>query len=209
MKKETDLSSLETSLDDELSEYSNADLPDDISKLQLIQLIGKNVQILSGEKKRLSDLENQKERLQLEKDREYHNQNLDDKKFKEEHDKNANELILKQHEQENADKRLRLDIKKHKDSMKLEEDRLKVDRDRLSFDMYKYEKDLEIKKRDQNRQLIITILGIVVPVIGGVAVYIGKTMFMKQCMNITYHDNGLVPKTVLQAVNDFDKKTGF
>ena len=52
MAKETDLSNLESSVKSTIQEYSNMYLPNDCSKLQAIQVLTKEIGLISGEKKR-------------------------------------------------------------------------------------------------------------------------------------------------------------
>lgn len=117
MSKEADLSSLENGLTKAIENYSNVPMPDDVSKLQAIQILTREVKLVSDEKKRIFDQENQKERFELEKDHRYWSEKFEEKKFQEEH--------------ELAKKRLDLDLEKSNALLKIETTKLELEKDRL------------------------------------------------------------------------------
>lgn len=187
MKKETDLSSLESGVDLSIKEYSNIPLPDDLTKLQAIQLISKEIKLLSDERKRLSDEQMQEKRFELEKDKVYSSQQLDKDKLAAEKDKNQKDYDL-------AIRKIDIEITK-----------MQIERDRLLLDTRIFESNEEHRKRDRIFNLIADISKVAIPAIItgiGTLIYI---RFMKQCMSITMIDNGLVSKPVSDVINRFDK----
>lgn len=184
MKKEVDLSAVESGIEQSIKEYSNIPLPDDLTKIQALQIVSKEVKMISDEQTRRSNEHIQEERLQLDKDRVYESQKLEKDKFKEEQKKNENDYNLAQ-------------------------ERINLDKRRLDLDEKIFLANEEGKKREKVFNLIGDIAKVAIPAmltLIGTAIYV---KFMKQCMAITMIDNGLVPKSTTDVINRFDKVAKF
>lgn len=163
MSKTTDLSSLQQSISTSVKEYSNIPMPDDASKLQAIQILAREVKLVSDEEKRIFDQEMQESRFELEKDRVYSAQNLELKKFEEEKAHNASELDLKKEEQEIARKRLRLESKKQNTLIEIEKERVEIEKLRLEQEKTNSLLTEKARKDDQKFKYISLGLSIGIP----------------------------------------------
>lgn len=135
MPKETGLDIIESSLKKNLEEYSNMSMPDDCSKQQMSQIISKEMNILSTEKKREFDEKMRTDEFELNKDDRYHRQNLEDKRF------NA--------EQENVKKDREFNEKKFNENLKLDERRLQNEESRVRIELMEVELAKEKLKNDR------------------------------------------------------------
>lgn len=151
MAKETDLSSLESSVKTTIQEYSNISLPNDCSKLQAIQVLTKEIGLISGEKKRIFDEEMQKERFELDKDHKYWSEKFEEKKF--------------EGEQALAKERLVLDAKKLDETLKQEELKIQIETTRLEIEKTNLELNKQNAKEDRKYRYISLILTIGIPAV--------------------------------------------
>lgn len=132
MKTETNLNDLENSIDQTLKVYANMPLSEDSSKLQAIQVLSKEISLVTNEKKRVFDQEMQKERYELEKDDKYWREKFEEKKLNE--------------EQSLAKERLALDKDKQNAMLKIESEKLEIEKNRLESDKSR----LELEKDNKN-----------------------------------------------------------
>lgn len=151
MAKETDLSSLESSVKSTIQEYSNTSLPNDCSKLQAIQVLTKEIGLISGEKKRIFDEEMQKERFELDKDHKYWNEKFEEKKF--------------EGEQALAKERLALEAKKLDETLKQEELKIQIETTRLEIEKTNLELNKQNAKEDRKYRYISLALTVSIPAI--------------------------------------------
>lgn len=149
MAKETDLSSLESSVKSTIQEYSNIYLPNDCSKLQAIQVLTKEIGLISGEKKRIFDEEMQKDRFELDKDHKYWSEKFEEKKFED--------------EQDLAKKRLALEKLKIDSALKQEELKIQIETSRLEIEKINLELNKQNAKEDRKYRYISLIVTIGIP----------------------------------------------
>ena len=149
MAKETDLSSLETSVKSTIQEYSNIYLPNDCSKLQAIQVLTKEIGLISGEKKRIFDEEMQKDRFELDKDHKYWSEKFEEKKFED--------------EQDLAKKRLALEKSKIDSALKQEELKIQIETTRLEIEKTNLELNKQNAKEDRKYRYISLALTVGIP----------------------------------------------
>lgn len=145
MKKEIDLNNLEQGAIKTIEEYSKMPLPDDYSKQQTLQMLTKELGLISSEKKRVQDSTLQEERFELEKDHKYWNEKFEERKFKLEEDKFKNtskqeesklefEKLKFKDNSANEEFRRKLEEEKFKDASKNEEFRLELEKIRLDIE---------------------------------------------------------------------------
>ena len=149
MAKETDLSNLESSVKSTIQEYSNIYLPNDCSKLQAIQVLTKEIGLISGEKKRIFDEEMQKDRFELDKDHKYWSEKFEEKKFED--------------EQDLAKKRLALEKSKIDSALKQEELKIQIETTRLEIEKTNLELNKQNAKEDRKYRYISLIVTIGIP----------------------------------------------
>ena len=149
MAKETDLSNLESSVKSTIQEYSNIYLPNDCSKLQAIQVLTKEIGLISGEKKRIFDEEMQKDRFELDKDHKYWSEKFEEKKFED--------------EQDLAKKRLALEKSKIDSALKQEELKIQIETTRLEIEKTNLELNKQNAKEDRKYRYISLALTIGIP----------------------------------------------
>ena len=149
MAKETDLSNLESSVKSTIQEYSNIYLPNDCSKLQAIQVLTKEIGLISGEKKRIFDEEMQKDRFELDKDHKYWSEKFEEKKFED--------------EQDLAKKRLALETSKIDSALKQEELKIQIETARLEIEKTNLELNKQNAKEDRKYRYISLIVTIGIP----------------------------------------------
>ena len=149
MAKETDLSNLESSVKSTIQEYSNIYLPNDCSKLQAIQVLTKEIGLISGEKKRIFDEEMQKDRFELDKDHKYWSEKFEEKKFED--------------EQDLAKKRLALEKSKIDSALKQEELKIQIETTRLGIEKTNLELNKQNAKEDRKYRYISLALTVGIP----------------------------------------------
>ena len=149
MAKETDLSNLESSVKSTIQEYSNMYLPNDCSKLQAIQVLTKEIGLISGEKKRIFDEEMQKDRFELDKDHKYWSEKFEEKKFED--------------EQDLAKKRLALEKSKIDSALKQEELKIQIETTRLEIEKTNLELNKQNAKEDRKYRYISLALTVGIP----------------------------------------------
>lgn len=149
MAKETDLSNLESSVKSTIQEYSNIYLPNDCSKLQAIQVLTKEIGLISGEKKRIFDEEMQKDRFELDKDHKYWSEKFEEKKFED--------------EQDLAKKRLALEKSKIDSALKQEELKIQIETTRLEIEKTNLELNKQNAKEDRKYRYISLALTVGIP----------------------------------------------
>lgn len=133
--KDMDLSEIERSAENTIKSYSELEMPNDHSKIQAIQLLSKEISVLSNEKKREFDEKMQSERFELDKDHKYWGEKFEEKKFSE--------------EQSLAKERLNQESK-----------RFELEDRKFKFEMFKFENEQKIAK--ENRKLDIIKLAITI-----------------------------------------------
>lgn len=180
--EKTELSILEKSAKELLDEYDQLPSANDMTKTQAIQLISRECKLVSDEKKRLFDEEIQTKRYELEKDKLYTSQKLDENRFNLEKERFNYEKERSQREYDMALRKLELDEKI-------------------------FATNEANKRKDKLINLALDIARVAIPAGISLISTVVYVKFMKQCMTITYIDNGLVPKPVTDAVNRFDKFT--
>ena len=151
MAKETDLSNLENSVKSTIQEYSNIYLPNDCSKLQAIQVLTKEIGLISGEKKRIFDEEMQKDRFELDKDHKYWSEKFEEKKFED--------------EQDLAKKRLALEKSKIDSALKQEELKNQIETTRLEIEKTNLELNKQNAKEDRKYRYISLALTVGIPAV--------------------------------------------
>lgn len=134
MKKEIDLNNLEQGAIKTIEEYSKMPLPDDYSKQQTLQMLTKELGLISSEKKRVQDSTLQEERFELEKDHKYWNEKFEERKFKLEEDKFKNTSKQEESKLGLEERKLNLEEEKFKDASKNEEFRLELEKIRLDIE---------------------------------------------------------------------------
>lgn len=151
MAKETDLNNLESSVKSTMQEYSNISLPNDCNKLQAIQVLTKEIGLISGEKKRIFDEEMQKERFELDKDHKYWSEKFEEKKF--------------EGEQALTKERLSLEAKKFDEALKQEELKTRIETTRLEIEKTNLELNKQNAKEDRKYRYISLALTVGIPAI--------------------------------------------
>ena len=128
MKKEIDLNNLEQGAIKTIEEYSKMPLPDDYSKQQTLQMLTKELGLISSEKKRVQDSTLQEERFELEKDHKYWNEKFEERKFKLEEDKFKNTSKQEESKLGLEERKLNLEEEKFKDASKQEASKLELEK---------------------------------------------------------------------------------
>ena len=193
MAKETDLSSLESSVKSTIQEYSNIYLPNDCSKLQAIQVLTKEIGLISGEKKRIFDEEMQKDRFELDKDHKYWSEKFEEKKFED--------------EQNLAKKRLDLEKSKIDSALKQEELRIQIETSRLEIEKINLELNKQNAKEDRKYRYISLALTVGVP---AVTTLISLLVYRKLAYNnlkLIYVDEGRPTTNFNDAVKSIKNLT--
>jgi len=176
MAKENNLSSLESGIETSLQEYSQMKLPSDCSKLQAIQVLTKEINLVTSEKKRIFDQEMAEERFELEKDHKYWSEKFEEKKFEAENNLNK--------------ERLALETKKYSDSLKLEELKLKIETTRLDIEKTNLELNQQKAKDDQKYRYIQLGLTIVVPALTSMISLLVYRKLAYNNLKLIYMDEG-------------------
>lgn len=193
MAKETDLSSIEGSVKSTIQEYSNISLPNDCNKLQAIQVLTKEIGLISGEKKRIFDEEMQKERFELDKDHKYWSEKFEEKKF--------------EGEQALTKERLALEAKKLDETLKQEELKTRIEMTRLEIEKTNLELNKQKAKEDQKYRYISLALTIGVP---AVTTLISLLVYRKLAYNnlkLIYVDEGRPTTNFNDAVKSIKNLT--
>lgn len=193
MAKETDLNSLESSVKLTIQEYSNISLPNDCSKLQAIQVLTREIGLISGEKKRFFDEEMQKDRFELDKDHKYWSEKFEEKKFK-------SEKAL-------AKERLALEAKKLDEDLKQEELKIQIETTRLEIEKTNLELNKQNAKEDRKYHYISLALTIGIP---AVTTLISLLVYRKLAYNnlkLIYVDEGRPTTNFNDAVKSIKNLT--
>lgn len=187
MAKELNLSSIEKALETSINDYSNMQSDSELTKIQALQILSKEFKMISDEKTRLFNEDMQFKRYELDKDKIYETQKLERDKFNHEREKDEKEYELNL-------KRYELDLLKVKNEQR-----------RIDLDEKIYMSNEKHKKFEKVLTITTDVLKSFIPVIGSVIATGIYVKFMKQCMAITMIDNGIVSKTVLEQIKQFDK----
>ena len=193
MAKETDLSNLESSVKSTIQEYSNIYLPNDCSKLQAIQVLTKEIGLISGEKKRIFDEEMQKDRFELDKDHKYWSEKFEEKKFED--------------EQDLAKKRLALEKSKIDSALKQEELKIQIETTRLGIEKTNLELNKQNAKEDRKYRYISLALTVGIP---AVTTLISLLVYRKLAYNnlkLIYVDEGRPTTNFNDAVKSIKNLT--
>lgn len=193
MAKETDLSNLESSVKSTIQEYSNISLPNDCNKLQAIQVLTKEIGLISGEKKRIFDEEMQKERFELDKDHKYWSEKFEEKKF--------------EGEQALTKERLALEAKKLDETLKQEELKTRIEMTRLEIEKTNLELNKQKAKEDQKYRYISLALTVGIP---AVTTLISLLVYRKLAYNnlkLIYVDEGRPTTNFNDAVKSIKNLT--
>ena len=193
MAKETDLSNLESSVKSTIQEYSNIYLPNDCSKLQAIQVLTKEIGLISGEKKRIFDEEMQKDRFELDKDHKYWSEKFEEKKFED--------------EQDLAKKRLALEKSKIDSALKQEELKIQIETTRLEIEKTNLELNKQNAKEDRKYRDISLALTVGIP---AVTTLISLLVYRKLAYNnlkLIYVDEGRPTTNFNDAVKSIKNLT--
>lgn len=158
MSNKVDLSSLEAAISQSIKTYSESPMPEETSKIQAIQVLSKEVKLISDEKKLEYELQNQKDRFELEKDHKYWSEKFEEKKLDDERSRIQQEINLKKEELELNKKRLRLETRKNNSLINVEKRRLDIEENNA--------KQIEQNRKDDLRFKYISLgLTIAVPMI--------------------------------------------
>lgn len=146
MAKETNLSSLESNIETSIKEYSELPLPNDCDKLRALQILTKELALVTSERKRIFDQKLAEDRFELEKDDKYWREKFEEEKFNK--------------EQALAERRLALEEDRQKELLVIDTTRLQIEQARLDIERTNLE--LNIKKANDDKkyrylQLALTI----------------------------------------------------
>lgn len=157
MSKETDLSKIESSIKLTADEYSNIPLATDCTKLQALQILTKEISLVSNEKKRIFEEELSKSRFELEKDHKYWTEKFEEKKNDLENKTNESKLELEskkfESEKDINQKRLDLESKKLKLDKNNNAERIALESKKIENDQYFNEKRLELESKKNEDEL--------------------------------------------------------
>lgn len=193
MAKETDLSSLESSVKSTIQEYSNIYLPNDCSKLQAIQVLTKEIGLISGEKKRIFDEEMQKDRFELDKDHKYWSEKFEEKKFED--------------EQDLAKKRLELEKLKIDSALKQEELKIQIETTRLEIEKTNLELNKQNAKEDRKYRYISLTLTIGIPFVTTIISLLVYRKLAYDNLKLIYVDEGRPTTNFNDAVKSIKNLT--
>lgn len=189
MAKDIDLNSLEQSLKKTIEGYSDiaVDNNADITKAQALQILSKELKMVSDEKTRSFNEDLQSRRYELEKDKVYESQKIERDKLNDERENNKKNYDL-------ALKRIEIDLKK-----------IDIENRKLNFEEKQYIEDNLAKRKEKILAITLDIIKVIIPTAGSIIAAWIYVKFMKQCMSITMVDNGIVSKQVQDIIKQFDK----
>ena len=193
MAKETDLSNLESSVKSTIQEYSNIYLPNDCSKLQAIQVLTKEIGLISGEKKRIFDEEMQKDRFELDKDHKYWSEKFEEKKFED--------------EQDLAKKRLALEKSKIDSALKQEELKIQIETTRLEIEKTNLELNKQNAKEDRKYRYISLALTVGIPFVTTLISLLVYRKLADNNLKLIYVDEGRPTTNFNDAVKSIKNLT--
>lgn len=154
--KETDLTSLESCLQQTIDDYSNIPIAGEYNKVQACQILTRELKLISDEKKRISDEKLQNERFQLEKDHRYWDEKFQETKHKDESDIAKERLDLDK-------KRFDLDEKRQDSIEENDKLRLEIEKSRLDLEKATFEFTVQNSKEERKFKWISLGLSIGVP----------------------------------------------
>lgn len=176
MAKETNLSSLEESIKTSIEAYSNTELPSDCTKLQAIQVLTKEINLVTSEKKRLFDEEMARQRFELEKDDKYWREKFEEKKF-------ADEQSL-------AKERFKLESEKQKELLAIESTKLEIEKTRLNIEQSNLELNIRRTEDDKKYRYLQLGLTIGIPALTSIISLLVYRKLAYSNLKLIYMDEG-------------------
>ncbi len=176
MSREAEINSLKNSLEESIKKYKDMPIPEDIGKLQAIQLVAREAKVVSDIEKQEFEQKIQEDRYQLDKDHKYWQEHFEESTHKDEH-------AL-------AEKRLEFESKKQDSMLEIEKTKLEIEKARLEIERSNVE-SLKESKRDEAKYRWISLgLTLGIPFVTSLISLIVYRNLAYSNLKLIYRDEG-------------------